>query len=328
MSLPDVIVVGGGLVGMSCAAALSGRGVAVTLLCERLAGEASPAAAGLLAPSVEPAAEGAHAFAIAARDRYPSYVKMLADSTGTRVPLLRDGILEIALDDAGARSLLERSPHGTWLSRAELSAEEPALAHAVGAMRYELDGAVDNVALVNALRVYVELDPAIAVVPALVMHVHVADKLTVVTTADGVRHEANRIVLAAGAWADRIEGLPRRLPVEPLRGQMIALDGTPVRHPVYGPHGYAVPRPGRETVIGATMERVGFDARTTAEGLSAMASTAREISPAFHKLGVTRAWAGLRPVTPDLLPIIGPDPTAPGLLYACGHSRNGILMAP
>jgi glycine oxidase len=134
-------------------------------------------------------------------------------------------------------------------------------------------------------------------------------------------------VLAAGAWSPLIEGLPRPLPVEPLRGQMISLAASPVRHVVYGHDGYLVPR-GDMTLVGATMEHVAFDVSTTAEGVAGLRAAAAELCPALAGLPVAKAWAGLRPVSPDFLPIIGRDPDSPSLIYACGHSRNGVLMAP
>jgi glycine/D-amino acid oxidase-like deaminating enzyme len=108
---------------------------------------------------------------------------------------------------------------------------------------------------------------------------------------------------------------------------MVALDGAPLAHVVYGPRGYVVPR-GGESLVGSTMERVGFHPGTTPAGMAAIAAAAAEISPALASLPLSDHWSGLRPVTPDLLPIIGPDPDAPNLLYACGHARNGVLLAP
>jgi glycine oxidase len=108
---------------------------------------------------------------------------------------------------------------------------------------------------------------------------------------------------------------------------MLALEGAPVRHVVYAPGVYLVPRD-RVTLAGATMERVGFDAGTTDQALDTMHAATLEVVPALSGARRTRAWSGLRPVTPDFLPIIDRDPVHPALIYACGHSRNGILLAP
>jgi len=102
---------------------------------------------------------------------------------------------------------------------------------------------------------------------------------------------------------------------------------SPLRHVAYGPRGYVVPR-GDRTIGGSTMEHVGFNANTTSAGVKKVRAAAEEICPRLSAAGRTTAWAGLRPVTPDMLPIIGADPEHPSLLYACGHSRNGVLMAP
>jgi glycine oxidase len=137
-------------------------------------------------------------------------------------------------------------------------------------------------------------------------------------------------VLAAGAWVNGIAGLPRLLPIEPYRGQMFSVAATGaavLRHVVYGPDAYLVPR-GDRVLVGATMERAGFDADTTDEALASIRSGAAAFWPVVSTATTTAKWAGLRPVTPDLLPILGRDPDHPSLIYACGHSRNGILMAP
>jgi glycine oxidase len=139
--------------------------------------------------------------------------------------------------------------------------------------------------------------------------------------------ESKGVVIAGGAWSSLIDGV-RLSEVTPVRGQLIAYDSIGLRHAVYGPRGYLVPRVNLQTIAGTTMESVGFDSTTTEEGLSRIRASSEEIAPALSITPVQSAWAGLRPVTPDLLPILGPDPDAPNIIYACGHSRNGILFAP
>ncbi|HMI45827.1 MAG TPA: FAD-dependent oxidoreductase, partial [Gemmatimonadaceae bacterium] len=131
----DVVIVGAGLIGLTTAVALAERGVSVTLIGEHMPGEASPAAAGMLAPSVERATGPAHDFGIAARDRYPSYIEFLAERTGIRVPLNRLGILQVALSEKGIWGLRKTAlPSARWLDSKELHELEPALSHALGAM--------------------------------------------------------------------------------------------------------------------------------------------------------------------------------------------------
>jgi glycine oxidase len=135
-------------------------------------------------------------------------------------------------------------------------------------------------------------------------------------------------VLSPGAWGASIRGAELLSAVKPNRGQMVSYDAIGLRHVTYGPRGYLVPRTAGTIVAGATMEDVGFDSSTTPEGLARVRSAAEEIAPALAVGTVNASWAGLRPVTPDMLPLLGPDPSNPRIVYACGHSRNGILLAP
>ena len=334
----DAIVVGGGLVGLCCAAALARDGASVLLLDERRSGAASSAAAGMLAPSIERGNGPATDFALAARDLYPGYLDWLEDATGVHVPLNRAGILQVAITEAGVRGLRramqrDADPDAEWLDAATLHALEPALSHTLGGVFHPRDGAVDNIALLAALVAFCEAAPAIRRVRAAVRRIVVNGETLAVHSEDGPTSQGRWVVLAGGAWAPAIEGLPRSLPVAPLRGQMLAFQGDPLRHVVFGPRGYIVPRSAREgaageTLVGATSERTGFDPETTEAAARSLHAAGSEILPPLAQLAPTRQWAGLRPMTPDLLPIIGPEPELPSLLYACGHSRNGVLMAP
>lgn len=292
-------------------------------------GEASTAAAGMLAPSVERSVGPAHDFAVAARDLYPPYVETLADETGIRVPLNRLGILQVALSEAGVKGLKRAALAGTeWLDRRTLTEVEPTLGHAMGAMMNPDDGAVDNVTLMRALTAMTDASPLITRLVATVTRVRYDGARPAIELADGAIHESASVVIASGAWASLIEGLPLLAAVTPARGQLMSYESIGLRHVVYGPRGYLVPRAHLQTIGGSTMENVGFDATTTDEGLARVRSASEEIAPALSVTPVQAAWAGLRPVTPDLLPLIGPDPDHPGIIYACGHSRNGILLAP
>jgi glycine oxidase len=120
------------------------------------------------------------------------------------------------------------------------------------------------------------------------------------------------------------------LPVKPMRGQMLAVRTVPrvVSQVVYGRHMYLVPRPDGETLVGATVEDVGFRKEVTLEGLEALIQAGRRIGPGLMGQPVMRIWAGLRPGSPDGLPLVGPVDGLPGLLLAVGHHRNGILLGP
>lgn len=333
-STPRTVVVGGGLVGLATAFRLAERGFPVTLVNAPRPGVASGAAAGMLAPSTErpatPAAEAAHRFAVRSRDRYPAFVGRVADRSGLWIPLERNGILEVAVDEADLTRLAALGgPHAEWLEAAQVHALEPALGAVAGALFHSGDGVVDNPALVRALRLALETMESVTVLREEVVAVvpPEGDAPARVRLANADVVDGEFLVLAAGAWVGRVAGVPRSLPVEPVRGQMLAWRGRRIRHVVYGAGGYVVPREA-ETLAGSTMERVGFDAATTGEGLAEVRGIGVRLLPALAEAEPDRSWAGLRPVTPDLLPLIGADPEHPRLLYACGHSRNGVLLAP
>jgi glycine oxidase len=325
----DVIVVGAGIIGLTTAAAAGRRGLTVTLVGDERAGEASTAAAGMLAPSVERADGPAHDFAIAARSRYPSYVEELAEQTGIRVPLNRLGILQVALTSAGAKGLRKSPASGAeWIDRIALADAEPTLGHAIGAMLNPDDGAVDNITLLRALEALIDTMPLVTHTHDTVKRVIAHETRPRVELASGKSIDSAFVVIAGGAWSSLVDGLPLLGAVAPSRGQLIAYDSIGLRHVVYGPRGYLVPRGTLSTIAGSTMEYVGFDSSTTEEGLGRVGSAAQEIAPALAVSPVQRSWAGLRPVTPDLLPMIGTDREYPAVIYSCGHSRNGILLAP
>ncbi|HUF26882.1 MAG TPA: glycine oxidase ThiO [Gemmatimonadaceae bacterium] len=323
-------MVGGGIIGLATAWACTRRGLEVTLVSESRHGEASAAAAGMLAPTVEPLSGPALEFAIAGRERYPEWLRDLALRTGSPVELNRSGILEIAHSASRADSLrANASARLRWLDPDEAMALEPALAPCLGGLLHPLDGAVDNVALMGALQQLIAGEQRVGRVTGTVRGLdRPGSSSASVTLATGTRIRASHVVLAAGAWAPRIAGLPRLLPVEPARGQMIALEAIALRHVVYCHDAYLVPRTDGRTLVGATMEYVGFDSATTPGALARLHRAGAVIVPALAEARIGAGWAGLRPMTPDALPIVGRDPDWPALIYACGHSRNGILMAP
>lgn len=321
----DLIVVGGGAVGLSAALAAADRGLSVLLVADHRPGQASWAAAGMLAPSVELHADetssgDAQIFALAARDLYPSFLKNLYERSGIAVPLNRNGIVVV---DAPGVADIDRVAGGERLTKSALTRLEPSLASAPGARFFPDDGAVDNVILLDALEAVLSRTPRVRRVDG---PVHTLKLEPNAVTCDA--GTAPQLLLAAGAWTPLIEGLPRPLPIHPVRGQMLSLASAPLTHVVYGPNGYLVPRSDGHTFAGSTMEQAGFDASTTDQALSAIRAMANALCPPLATAGTAKVWAGLRPVTPDFLPIIGRDPDHPNLLYACGHSRNGVLLAP
>lgn len=282
----------------------------------------------MLTPAVEKAEGPAHDFAVASRDMYPLYLEELAEAVGIRVSLNRLGVLQVALTERGVRGLRKTaSPGSEWIDRTELTRLEPTLGHAIGAVMNPGDGAVDNRILLTALNELADVSPLISRVNAAVTGIEPSDNGPAVRLADGSRLRGVKVVLAPGAWAGAIPGTSLLASIQPSRGQLVAYSGIGLRHVTYGPRGYLVPR-GNTTIAGSTMENAGFDAVTTPEGIARVSSAAAEIAPALGAMSPTSMWAGLRPVTPDMLPLLGPDPEHPEIIYACGHSRNGILLAP
>jgi len=244
-----------------------------------------------------------------------------------KIPLNRLGILQVAFNEKGIKGLKKSAlPTSRWLDAKELQHFEPALPHALGAMFNAQDGAVDNVVLLEALNKFCSTNKWIERFDGAVKSVKPGDKSCTVSMTSGEERNAPRVVLAAGAWTGKISGARLAKSVRPARGQLVSYSSTPLRHVAYGPSGYVVPR-GTATIAGSTMEDVGFDPTTTEAGIKKVRAAAEEICPVLAS-STSEAWAGLRPVTPDLLPMIGADPKHPSLIYACGHSRNGVLMAP
>jgi glycine oxidase len=328
-SSPDVVVVGGGLVGLACALALVDRGAAVALVAEVRAGAASPASAGILGPSLGEADPATRAIGLAARDRFPRYIEDLRAHTGAAVALDREGILDVALEKRDAERLLAELPAGAeWVDGPELRRLEPALSDAAGAVLLPHDGAVDNVALLDAMQRCARATARLRRVEGAVVRIEAGEDRGAAIVADGSMVEGSALVLAAGAWTGAIGGVPRRIPVVPVRGQILVLGAAPLRHVVHADEGYLVPRGGDRTLVGSTSEDVGFDASTTAAGIAALARVATRLCPSLVGTPPVSEWAGLRPMTPDGRPLIGREPRAPALVYAAGHSRNGVLLAP
>ncbi len=320
----SVLIVGDGVIGLSTAFALSRARVHCRVIGARRDGMASGAAAGLLAPSIGHLPDAVRPFFEASLREYPEFIERLsrfdADLT------LLTGLIEVVSADRAS----ERRSGARYLTSSEVARLEPAIVAPDGALLHEHDGAVDNGRLMQALRAAARQSGALGDGNDPVATLHTTSRLSVSTTA-GERIAADWIVLAAGAWTPAIDGLPCALPVEPLKGQMLAVGADPARlrlkHAVMGNDVYLVPR-GDDIVIGATAERVGFDLSVQPSVIESLQRSASAVCPPIADAPVRRSWAGIRPATPDMLPIIGPDPDVPHLVYACGHSKNGILLAP
>jgi len=334
----EVIVVGGGVIGAACARAAALRGLQVAL-CEpgpdRAA--ASSASAGMLASQIEPADDALRGLGLRGRDLYEGLALALRETTGLDIGFWRAGIAAVAFDAAAAGQLRDAVAQQRqaglrcdWLEAEDVTERFPGAAPgACGALYAPEDGTVDPAALTRALLADARR-LGVAVVTERVVRIAAAAKgqrVTGVAWADGTI-SAEHVVIAAGAWSPGIGGLPRPLHVEPVRGQMAAAPwptGTPPAI-LYADHAYVLAR-GGEAWMGSTMERVGFDARVTDAGIAEVVRGAARLLPTLAAAPPARTWAGLRPVTPDGRPIVGADPELPGLWYATGHGRNGILLA-
>ena len=335
----DCVVIGGGIVGAATARTLAARGRRVLLLERAMPGaEASGAAAGMLTPQVEVGVDDPLLpLAIAARERYPELVRELDRRTGVNVGYFGGGSVQVALADDEAAALeaqvaAQRAVGLTaeWLDRPALERRHPGISPAArGALLAPDDARVNNVSLTAALLAdAVRHGVEVADHEEATEIVVVAGRVTAVVTRSR-RYGTGGAVVAAGAWSGALRGLPRRLPVEPIRGQM-AVVTWPAGEPtgvLFGAHVYIVPR-GDDALLGSTMESAGYAKDTTPGGLGTIFTGTAALLPAMAGQRIHRSWAGLRPVTPDGRPLIGPDPEVTGLWYATGHGRKGILLGP
>ena len=324
---PDVIVVGGGIAGLSTALECAALGARVRVLDRQLPGAASRVSAGLLAPSIGSMPESMRAEAFAARDVYPRFVARLAEDTGITVVLNRLGILEIPASEGEAARLRDmRDGHAAWMTSSEVQFEESLVNGEFGALRHEHDGAVNSATLMDALAAAARRHPSIELADELAGLIRFDDDGVTVHSSGGASRSAPTVVVANGAWAGAIAGVPSA-DVRPLGGQLLTLAGGPLRHVCFVGGGYLAPH-ADGVLVGATSEDTGFAATATGPGREELLTIARRASSALADCSVLRHWAGVRPMSHDGAPILGPDPEHPALVYACGYSRNGILFGP
>lgn len=336
-----MVVLGGGVIGCSIAYHLARVGARVTLLeRDRLGDQASGAAAGLLVPLSE--APGPSPFlelGMESARRYPAFAQELAEAVGINVELVRAGLLRVAVTPGEVDELQTRLdwqvPLGTavsWVDAEQAHRLEPALGPAVqGALEYANQQHVSPPKLVAALaRAAIGIGVEVREGAEAVDLLRDQRRLWGVRLADG-QIKASHVVLAAGAWVARMgQWLGVALPVFPVRGQILALRPAPLplTRIVFSSLGYLVGKPDGTLWVGATEETAGYEAHVTPAGLSALLSAATRLVPTLAEAPFVRAWAGLRPATPDRLPLLGPVPGWEQVTVAAGHFRNGVLLAP
>jgi glycine oxidase len=336
----DVIVVGGGLIGLSIAFELAERGAGVRVY-DRAepARAASWAGAGMLAPYTERITdESLLALCAASLREYPDFVRRIGDASGIDAHLRLDGVLYAAFERREmetlrlhAGDLQTRGVRCEVLDRERSLAAEPWLGASVtGGLLKNDEGHVDNRRLGRALAAACEAR-GVRIEQSFTMEVECDSRRVLGVRTDRGFNGARAVVNACGAWAAQLRGVPRSCvaPIEPIKGQMLALSVPSgfVRRATWVPGAYLVPRDDGRLLLGATVESSGFDERVTAQGLHALLHAALDGAPSLGPFSITETWAGLRPATPDRLPLLGKT-ELDGFFLATGHYRNGILLAP
>jgi glycine oxidase len=339
----DVVVVGGGVVGLGVAWRAAQAGMAVTVVDPAPGRGASWAAAGMLAPVTE-VHYGEQALLrlnLAAADRWPAFAAELEEAAGAPIGYRRCGTLTVArdADDNAALEDLYRFQLRCGLQVERLRSRdcrrlEPGLAPSVrGGVLAPGDHQVDNRAMADALVAAGERAGVRLLLGRAAELLVDGERVTGVTLAGGASLPAGTVVLAAGCWSRDLGGLAAELlpPVRPVKGQLLHLRGPAAdplcRRNVRGLEVYVVPRADGRVVVGATVEEQGFDARVTAGAVHDLLRAALELLPDVAELELAETVAGLRPGSPDNAPLLGPA-GVDGLVVATGHYRNGILLAP
>jgi glycine oxidase len=336
--VPDVIIVGGGIIGCATAYYLAKEGAGVTVL-ERgeVSGEASGAAAGMLA-------------ALSDEGGRPTFFQQLCDDSlrlfESLLPVLREtgvdirhrtvDILHVAVTETETAALKQlhrlRGRGSGWLEAAEVGRLESSMSrHVAGAVITPAAQYVDSQRLTQALAeaarrrgaTILEHSPAKRLLRQ-------GNRIRAVETASD-SHESDIVLLAGGPWTMALAGrLGTHVPTRPVRGQMLSLESPPggLHHMVWGTRAYLIPREDNQTYVGATVEEAGYRKHTTRSGLSGLRSGAATLVPHFRGAIQRRAWAGLRPGSPDHMPIMGRLPGWQNVWVSTGHFRNGILLAP
>jgi len=339
---PNILVVGAGIVGCAVAYELARRGASVQIVDDRLPGMgATQASAGMLAPYTEAKDRNALFLDLAIRslELYDEFVARVAADAGVLVGYNRGGTIEIAdtadrmtdLRDIASR-LAGRGVSLEVLDAPAARAQEPELgADVSGALLISAHGYVNAPALTHALFTAARCLGATFLEGGRVRRVTRRGSDLQVEAANRT-HTAQTVVVAAGSWSGEIEiEGAAALPVRPVRGQMLHLawkTGPALRRVTWGERCYLVPWDDGTLLVGATMEEVGFDEKTTTAGVQDLLNAACALVPHVRDAGFLGARAGLRPGTPDAMPIVGWSRGAPNVMYATGHFRNGVLLAP
>ena len=336
----DVIIVGGGVIGLSLAYELALKKVSVSILEKGQIGqEASSAGAGILSPLAEMTETGPLTqLFLASKKIYPDFVKGVSFRAGIAVEWNPCGLLSVALTPEGQQKLQEKHNWQSGLgltvqqcSRQEaLELENDLSPELLSALYFPQEATVDNIQLVEALRISCLQLGVRLVCGCQVFSINrESSRTTGVQTSLG-DWQAAKVVNAAGCWSSHIAtGLPYKIPIQPVRGQMVTVktDTPALKHIVYSEGCYLVPRRDGRILLGSTMEWVGYDKQVTLQGVQQLTSAAVAVFPRIYSSIFLSCWAGLRPYCEGGAPVLGPTGIE-GLYFATGHFRNGLLLAP
>jgi len=315
----DVVVIGGGVIGLSLALELRRSGMAVIVLEKHQPGhEASWAAGGMIAEAEAGTNALFRRLARASAAMYPAFARQLRDESGTDIDLREHGTIRFLVDDHCP------SPPGTPLSADDIRKLEPDVEYSAPAT-FLSERCVDPRLLLDAL---------LGAAKHLKIDISAGSEVTGIEAANGrvtaaittkSRYAAAVIVNCAGAWAGQLA--PIKIPMIPVKGQMLAVAPNMIKHVVRGNGVYLIPRSSGKLVIGATVEEAGFDKRVQPDVIQRMHRAAAILAPKIGQLRILEDWAGLRPRTPDNLPIMS-GTSMQGYFVSSGHYRDGIMLAP
>lgn len=339
MKNPEVIVLGGGIIGCALAEELARHGQRVVVIERgRIGAEASSAAAGILSAQMDlPEPGPLFELCQASRRMYPRWVEHLERRSGVLVGYHVDGILYLAMTghdehamERRARWQRTRGLRVERWSRNEVRRQEPSLdGRPRCGFHFPTEAQVDNVRLMEALAMACRKSGVEIYEQTNVRRLLIRERAVRGVETDRGEHLAPVVVNCLGSWASMDGAFPVKMPLEPARGQILAFRGPRrlFRHAVMSERAYVVQRRDGRLLVGSTVEFVGFDKSLTLDGMHNILCGARHMSSALNQCTFLEAWAGFRPCTTDRLPILGRTPIE-GLYIATGHFRHGILLAP
>ena len=341
-----VLIIGGGIIGLSIAWRLIGIGKKVVVVDKRNLGkEASWAAAGMLSGRLDlkPSEKQLLPIFEKSHHAWPKFAKELENKSGKRIGYRKEGTLMIACDINEEQKLKNNynflknnNINVSWLSGNKIREKEPYVSNNVlsGFFSPE-DHHVNNRYILDALITILKKNKNNCIFKE---NTEVEEIITNKDQVIGVKTrnetiKTKEIIICSGAWTNKIKNIEiKEVPIRPVKGQMVCLkmpkNTSLLKHILWRENVYLVPRDNSDLIIGATEEEMGFDKSLTAGGIYNLLKIAREVLPAIENLSIVESWAGLRPATRDEAPIIGPSKKIKGLIYATGHHRNGILLAP